>query len=317
MFFKTAPLDEAACAVYTSTMKKLKNIFAVTAATLILCLIPASAGASTIDDLQLADQNFSTSAGDFYDEISTASSSNDVNSFVRAVDSFKSDADSARDEYAKISSESNSTGWKAIASKLSDAVSKISIAAEAMSASVQSQDSDDYYAAANDYQAGMGQYQSAIDEANDYLVNNPLESGDTQYLLWFSLLGVSILAMLSAVAIFVFDRKRVGDTTTFGNKKQATFASLRRNILIGAGIFVVGAAIPAFQYWYGMHNPNADGTFTYYIFYWPLLIGGVLYVAGLVQYAVAVFGSKKGSIQAQPDTDKTVQTNPFDDSKKS
>jgi predicted phage tail protein len=83
--------------------------------------------------------------------------------------------------------------------------------------------------------------------------------------------------------------------------KQVGLKDIRKNVLIAAAIFVAGAAIPAAQYWWGMNHPKADGTFEYYIFYWPLIIGAALFVGGLFQYLSAYMKLKKAGELAHSD----------------
>lgn len=286
-------------------MNKVKGTVLGLAAFFAVALAPTSVMASTSDDLQSVDSQFSTSANELLSDFQTASTSGDASQLDKSLSDFQTAATEAKAEFNKISSESSSEGWKNIANEMTQAVDGMSSAAEGLRTSIKSQDQEAYYKYATEFQAAIDSYQTAIDKANQYMADNPLDSGDSQYALWFGLLGLSLLCLVGAIVMVVLTRKQDGSTSV--NNKTTSLKDLRRNVLIGAGIFVIGAAIPAVQYWYGTHNRNADGTFTYYIFYWPLIIGAGLFVIGLVQYLFTYLKLKKAGSLAK---DKSAPTPP-------
>lgn len=121
----------------------------------------------------------------------------------------------------------------------------------------------------------------ASDAYDQYLQDNPLDSGDTTYALWYTLLIISLVCLAAAIIVAVITRKQQG-AIVGKNGRETTLKNVRRNVVIGAAVFVVGAAIPAAQYWMLVHSET--GTGDYYILYYPLIIGAFLFLFSLVQY---------------------------------
>jgi hypothetical protein len=160
----------------------------------------------------------------------------------------------------------------------------------ALGAALIAGDEDAYINAAQDFQASVSGLQAAGGAYDQYIASNPLEGADRTYFLWFGLVIVSLVCLVAAIVMVVVTRNQHGTVERGG--KQVSLKDTRKMVLIGAAVFVVGAAIPAGQYWWQMNN--ATGNFEYYIFYWPLIFGGLWFLAGLVQY-VSVYAKLKKS----------------------
>ncbi|MCL2173886.1 hypothetical protein FWH58_01115 [Candidatus Saccharibacteria bacterium] len=273
-------------------MRKISKILLSVVAVLTLALATVPALASTIDDLQVVDGKLSTATQSFYYSVSSASATKNVDSLNAAVSRFKTAVDDAKVEYARIATEAKSDGWRQITDKLTRAVNDMSDAASAIQAAIAAQDEAALAVAGDKYDTAVEDYNQATDEANNYMANNPFDSGDTQWTLWFGLLIVSVVCLAVAIAVNFLTRNQHG-VTTGKDGKATSLKDVRRNILIGAGVFVVGAAIPAVQYYWGMTHRNADGTFEYYIFWYPLAIGAIMFVAGAFQYITVYLKVKK------------------------
>ena len=281
-------------------MRRLGKILISVAAILTLTFVPVPALASTIDDLGVAEQKLSTAVAEFLSDVESASSNQDVEALNSAVSDFKVAVDGVKAEYARISREAKSDGWRAISDKMTKAVNDMSSAASEMQSAIVAQDAAALSAAGDKFDTATGDYDKATDEANEYMVNNPLDSGDTQWALWFGLLAVSVLCLVAAIIVNFLTRKQHGTTTNKAGK-NTSLKEVRRNILVGAGIFVVGAAIPAVQYWWGMTHRNDDGSFTYYTFWYPLAIGAILFIGSAFRYVSVYLKVKKSGSLAHAD----------------
>jgi len=281
-------------------MGKLKLTLLSVTAILALSFVATPVFAGTTDDLKAANEKFTTATDEFYSDVLAAANNSDVKAMSKAVDEFKTIADSTKTEFARINKEAKSDGWRAISDKMTKAVNDMSLAAQELQTAIAARDASTIDAAGEKFDAAAANYQDAIDEANTYIANNPMDSGDTQWMLWFGLLAVSVVCLVGAIAIAMLTRKQHG-TTTDKNDKATSLKDVRRNIVIGAGIFVIGAAIPAVQYWWGMTHTSADGTFSYYILWYPLAIGAFLFIASAFQYITVYSKVKKAGGLAHTD----------------
>jgi cytochrome c556 len=238
--------------------------------------------AATVDDVRDISTNYNANYLRVTSDIESANSAEDVEAFKQALTDLKQISVEAKDKYAAAANDAQTDGWRNIAQKLEAAASDMAASAQALIDALEQEDADAYTEAINQLNDAETAYNDVFVEANTYIANNPLDSGDTQYVLWFGLLVLSIVCLVGAIIMVAATRTQHG-TVQQGNKPVG-LKDIRRNVLIGAGVFVAGAAIPAVQYWWGMNYLKADGTFEYYIFYWPLILGAVLFVGGLVQY---------------------------------
>jgi hypothetical protein len=217
-----------------------------------------------------------------------AESSDDPEVFVGQLDDYALSLHTAVEDLDRIDA---SPGLRQKINDVIAVLDRMANAIDGMADAWAAGDSSAYVAASDDFDKAQSELASAGEAYDEYVANNPLDSGDTLYILWFGLLLLSVVCLVVALIINALTRKQHG--TTMRGNKQVSLKDVRRNILVGAGIFVVGAAIPAAQYWWGMTHPNADGSFTYYIFWYPLAIGAILFVASAFQYVVVYAKIKK------------------------
>ncbi|MDR0591126.1 MAG: hypothetical protein LBG75_00990 [Candidatus Nomurabacteria bacterium] len=280
-------------------MKKARLILTAIAVAFALAftLAPiAPTYASTADDLRAADESLSTSVEKFMRDVQGAADSEDAGAVAAAFASLQETAAKAKAEFKRITDEAQSDGWQKIADKMTAAVDKLSSSAGALKAALDTEDATAYNTAATEFSNAANDYQKAIDEANEYMVNNPLDSGDTSYAFWTVLTVVSVACLAAAIVVNIVTRNQQG-TATIG-KQEMSLKGVRRNILIGAAIFVASAAIPTVQIYYVMHQ--AGGGNYYFSWYWPV-VGAVLFVAGAVQYAIVYSKVKKADTLTHAD----------------
>ncbi|WP_169566263.1 hypothetical protein [Microbacterium luticocti] len=133
-------------------------------------------------------------------------------------------------------------------------------------------------------------YSSTADEYNEFIKTLPANpTNDPAFVLWLTVLIVGVVYLLLTLLFALLTRKQQGLLPAKVDKKgtvqQASLSRLRWMVVLWAGVFVVGAAIPFVQVI--VAEMSTTGEYTYRVFWYPLAIGAALSVIGLVQYFVA------------------------------
>jgi len=245
----------------------------------------APAFAASQDDLSAADSQLGDAVDTLIDVVNASSSTAD--DIVSGVDAFVTDAQDVADQFQQAADSASDASIKGFSNDFAAETRSLITAAQDLSTSVKNQDQTAYGNAIDDFNAAADAYSATADEYNQYLEDNPVASGDTVYGIWFTLLIIAIVLLIASIVFAVVAKRHQGalppKTGKDGKTKQTTLAGLRRNLIIWSAVFVVGAAIPFVQYWILVHN----GGDSYYIFWYPLAAGAILFVVSVVQYLVA------------------------------
>ena len=278
-------------------MLRLKSILIPIVAVLTLAFAAAPVFASTSDDLSAADRGLANVMETLVSDMSRAENVSDLD---QPITNFRTSAKYVKDEFARITREAKSDGWRQIAGKMAQAVDDMLSATADLQSAITAQDQTAYVAASNKFNTAVNDYEQAAKDANEYAINHPLDGGNTGWALWVVMLAVSVVCLVGALVANFLTRNQHG---VIKEKDGKTFSlkQVRRNILIGAAVFVLGAAIPTAQYYYGMYHADAYGRFTYTIFWYPLVIGVVLFVLSAVQYVMSFFKLKQAGGLAHAD----------------
>ncbi|MDR3107126.1 MAG: hypothetical protein LBU05_02855 [Bifidobacteriaceae bacterium] len=134
-------------------------------------------------------------------------------------------------------------------------------------------------AAEDQYFAVIDQLTVAEQAYNTYLEEHPATAGDTMWFVWTGLFALSILGAVLALAIWAKNRK----SPLLGHGLAAS----QRNLLLAAGLFLIGAGIPTAQYW------RAKAGSEYTIFWYPLVVGGIWFLIAVPQYFAAAKKAKQ------------------------
>ncbi len=276
-------------------MRKLSKILISVAAVLTLgfAVTPAlPASAATNDEVEA----IITRMVDKEDEL-FADSSDDPTEMAAILDKYEA---SLRQSVTDLNNVKATGEFRRKIDAVSGAISDMAKSVHDMSVALKGGDSTAYSTATSDFETATNSMQTAGEAYDAYLADHPLDSGDSQYTLWFGLLILSVVCLAGAIIMVAATRTQHGSVT---NKqgKQVSLKDSRKLVLSGAVVFVIGAAIPAIQYWWGMHHPKADGTFEYYIFFWPLILGVIWFVLGLIQYLSTYVKVKKTGTLAHTD----------------
>jgi hypothetical protein len=199
---------------------------------------------------------------------------------------FTTYADTIRNTITKLAAIETSSGHKAKINDIVIVLNKLASSSDAMAQATLNQDDSAYWKAFNDFDATIDELNITSEAYVQYLKDNPLESGDGTYAMWFVILIISVACLVVAIIIVAAGRNQRGIVpgSEDGKKKPVNLSDVRRNILIAAVIFVVGAAIPAVQYYLAVQNAAAGEEFTYYIFWYPLAFGASWFVLSIFQY---------------------------------
>lgn len=259
-----------------------KSVFAVAVAMLIAFAAPAAAWADSNDDLLRTDETLGTAVEAFLTVYADDTTSSD--DVIAAAEEFTAAAASAQADFQRIAD--SAQGQVAdFAALFAVEAGDMSGAAGDITSAFTAQDSDALEEAEFDLNAAFVQYSATADSYNAYLQT----LGDPSYVGWLIVLVVAVVFLVLALVFALVTRRQVGllpaTTDKKGNVRQSSLARLRWLVVLWAGLFVVGAAIPFFQVAFA--QPDANGEYTYRILWYPLAAGAVLSVVGVVQYFIA------------------------------
>lgn len=241
----------------------------------------APAWADTADDLIAVDENLSVAVDAFGTVYSDQSTS--LEEVAAAADAFTDAANAAQSEFSRIADGGDAAAG--FATKFAGHSGDMASASDAISAAIAAQDGDALTQGENDLNAALEAYSATVDEFNGYLKT----AGDPTYLGWLIVLIVAVVLLVLALIFALLTRKQEGllqpKTDKKGNTTQSSLKKMRWMVVLWAGLFVVGAAITFFQVAFA--EPDANGEYTFRIFWYPLAAGAVLTVVSTVQYFIA------------------------------
>lgn len=266
-------------------------------------VVPAAADA--IDDAITVDQQLRSAATTFADVYSDPSAS-EYDAAAAAAD-FQRAAVSAQFDFEQIAARTEYAALAAQVDELADITGDMGGAGSDIADALNAQDAEALAEAESDLSTAMDAYDAASASYNDLLAALPVSPlDDPTFTAWLTVLIIAIAFLLLAVAFAVLTRKQEGllppKTDRKGNVSQLSLARLRMMVVVWAGLFVVGAAIPFLQVAFA--QPDADGVITYRVFWYPLAVGAVLTVIGVVQYfrGAAKVRSEGSAAPYSPDT---------------
>ncbi len=264
------------------------RIGAITAAVAILIGLGGAspALADTRDDVVTADSSLEDAVNAYLKVVNdSTTSSDDVDA---AGQTFIAAATTAQGEFSSVAATDSDATIKGYASDFATDAGKLIADVQAVSKALASQDETAFDQASTDFNSTIDAYQSTGDAYNQYLEDNPIASGDPMYAFWLVLLIVAAVVFVAVALLVIATRGRNGalpaKTQRNGAVRQTTLLGLRRGLLVYAGLFLVGAAVPFIQYWWMEHH----GGDHYYIFWYALGAGGVLTVVFLIRYFLAM-----------------------------
>lgn len=240
--------------------------------------------ATTLDDVVRIDQSITDADARLESTISDYSQT-DKELLADAYGEYGVALDEAYREYNYILSEAESDDWRSVINQLSLYSKMMSNAAASVQTSVDTEYMYDFEVSTLDYYKQS--YQETISEVYLYVDEKTAveEEIARESWLWAGGLTLAILCLVATIIFAFVSRSRHGDLSTKDKDgKEISLKNVRRNIVVGAAILVLGVAIPAAQYWWGMTHPNADGSFTYKIYFWPIAFGAVLFATAIVSY---------------------------------
>ena len=217
-----------------------------------------------------------------------------------AATTFKNALTAAR---AKLGRDSSDKDYLAATAKLQTAIDGWVDATNGLTAAISSGDSAQISAAETALNSARTTWNNALDDYDTMIsgynsdrINNPLKSGDASYIFWYIFAIVAVICLIGAIVMNVATRNQHG-TVVGKNGKPLTLKGARRNIIIGAAVFVAAAAFPLVQIW----QLAQHGGGTYYFSLWLPVFGAVLFIGGLVQYISAYSQLKKAGALAHRD----------------
>ncbi|MFE6996041.1 hypothetical protein ACFVAE_08810 [Microbacterium sp. NPDC057659] len=263
------------------------GIVAILAGLAIALGAAAPASADTMDDLIKVDDALTTAANTFIDTYSDQNAS--VDDVVAATDTFETAAKTAEGDYKSIA-DSASGEFAAYAKKFSGEAGDMAKAASGISDAITAEDTTALTKAETDFDSALQAYSSTADEYNKYLETAPeARMADPTFVVWLIVLIVAVVFLILTLIFALLTRKQEGllpaKADKKGNIQQSSLKRLRWMVVLWAGLFVVGAAIPFFQVMFA--QADSSGNYTYRIFWYPLAAGVILSIIGLVQYFVA------------------------------
>ncbi|WP_181905781.1 hypothetical protein [Microbacterium bovistercoris] len=264
--------------------------------------VPASA--DTTDDLIAVDDTLTTAASTFYDAYSDQSAP--VEDVVAAADAFAAAAEKAESDYKQVA-DSASGQFADYANAFSGEAGDMAEAASGISAAISAEDQAALGQAETDFNAALDAYNTTVDEYNEFLETAPeARMADPTVGLWLVILIISVVFLILTLVFALLTRKQEGllpaKADKKGNVQQPSLKKLRWMVVLWAGVFVVGAAIPFFQV---MFAPPEQTTYT--IFWYPLAAGVILSIVGVVQYFMAAAKVRReGSAQAYDPNDPST-----------
>ena len=267
----------------TVIMKRARlGLVAVVAGLLLLVGAAAPAWADSADDLIAVDQTLGAAVDAFGAVYSDQSAT--LDDVTAAADAFTAAANTAQSDFSRIADGADTT-VAGFATTFADHSGTMAAASDDISAAIAAQDGDALTQGENDLNAAMEAYSATVDEFNGYLKT----AGDPTYIGWLIVLIVAVVLLVLALIFALLTRKQEGllqpKADKKGNVTQSSLRKMRWMVVLWAGLFVVGAAITFFQVAFA--EPDANGEYSFRIFWYPLAAGAILTVVSVVQYFIA------------------------------
>lgn len=263
-------------------------VAAVVAGVMLATGASGAAWADSTDELIAVDTSLSASVDAFATAYSDQTASNE--DVASAAETFQTAAESARTGFQSIADEATDSELAGYAEDFASAADDMATAAGDIVSASGAPDSDALSRAETDLSAALDAYSASADEYNAYLATAPLSPlTDPVFVGWLIVLVVAVAFLLAALVFALVTRKHQGLLPAKPDKKgvmqQMSLTRLRWMVVLWAGVFVVGAAIPFFQLVFA--QPNAKGEYSYSVFWYPLAAGAALSIVSLVQYFIA------------------------------
>lgn len=237
--------------------------------------------ADSKDDLAAIDTALSNAVEDFSNVYTDQSTS--AEQVIDAAETFESAAAQAQSDFARVADKGGDVG--SFATKLAGEAGDMATAARGIADAFEAQDSAKLSESEDALTSAFDAYSQTADEYNEYLKT----AGDPTYVVWLIVLIVAIVLFVLALLFALLTRKQSGllppKTDKKGKVTQQSLARLRWLVVLWAGVFVIGAAIPFLQVVFA--KPDASGEYTYRIFWYPLAAGVILTIVTVVQYFIA------------------------------
>ncbi|MDQ0614321.1 hypothetical protein QF046_001962 [Microbacterium sp. W4I4] len=257
-------------------------LVAIVTGVMLLVGAAAPAWADTSDDLIAVDEALSIAVDAFGTVYSDQSTS--LEEVAAAADAFTSAANTAKSDFSGIADRADAAVAD-YATKFAGHAGKMASGSDAISAAIVAQDENALAQGENDLNAALEAYSTTVDEFNGYLKT----AGDPTYIGWLIVLIVAVVLLVLALIFALLTRKQEGllqpKTDKKGNITQSSLKKMRWMVVLWAGLFVVGAAITFFQVAFA--QPDANGEYSFRIFWYPLAAGAILTVVSVVQYFIA------------------------------
>ncbi|GAA5203792.1 hypothetical protein [Microbacterium jejuense] len=264
------------------------TVAAVVAGVMLAVGASGPAWADSMDDLIAVDTSLSASVDTFATVYSDQTASNE--DAAAAAETFQTAAESAQTDFQSIADEATDSELAGYAEDFAGEAGDMAAAAGDIVAAFGTQDPDALSQAETDLSAAMDAYSASADEYNAYLATVPVSPlTDPAFVGWLIVLVIAVVVLVLALVFALVTRKHQGLLPAKPDKKgamqQTSLKRLRWMVVLWAGVFVVGAAIPFFQV--ALAQPDENGEYTYNVFWYPLAAGVVLSIVGLVQYFIA------------------------------
>lgn len=272
------------------------TVVAVIAGLMMIIGAAAPAMADTNDDIIAVHDELAAAGDTFFADQST-----EFEGAIAAVEAFKTAAETAQGKYDSIAKSSSDTGAAAFAKEFAGETGEMASAADALIAAFKAQDQGAAQKSQNDLNAAFESYDKSADKYNEYLKT----AGSPDYIVWLIVLIIAIVFLVLALVFALLTRKQEGLLDPKVDKKgkvtQGSLKKLRWMVVLWAAVFVVGAAIPFVQILFAKPGD------TYRIFFYPLILGVILSIVGVIQYFVAASKVKKqGSAAAYDANDPST-----------
>ncbi len=282
-------------------------VAAVVAGVMLAIGASGPAWADSMDDLIAVDDSLATAVDTFAGVYSDQSASNEE--AVAAAGAFQTAAEAAQTEFASVADEASDAELAGYADHFAGAAGDMASAAGDMVDAFAAEDSDALSQAETDLSTAIDAYSATADEYNAYLATSPASHmKDPAFVGWLTALVVAVVFLILTLIFALVTGKQQGllpaKPDKKGNMQQTSLKRLRWMVVLWAGLFVVGAAIPFFQVAFA--QPDENGEYTYNVFWYPLAAGVVLSLVGLVQYFMAAATVRREGSAPQYDP-----SNPF------
>ncbi|MFE6736097.1 hypothetical protein [Microbacterium sp. NPDC057650] len=256
-------------------------IIAILAAMALALGAAAPASADEADDVLAADKALGTSLTTFSDALNDQSAT--AEDIQAAAETFQSEAEAAQKEFQALAD--GNSGVAEYAKDFAKDAGEMADAAGAIADGITNQDQAALTEADAKMSDALDDYDATADKLNEYLKT----AGDPTYMGWLIVLIVAVVFLILALLFALLTRKQQGllpaKADKKGNIQQSSLKKLRWMVVLWAAVFVVGAAIPFFQIVFA--QPDASGQYEIRIFWYPLAIGVVLSIVGVIQYFIA------------------------------